>query len=125
MYSTTTSVLYFLFISSLSLAAPAPVAYRPDSVEPYHLYRRQGTPTLVPQAEVDSFNPSAHFAAVAYCDLGLTKTWTCGEHCDATPGFQTSLVGGDGGDTPQCELSTSTSCSLLAYLNLHYDENQY
>ena len=108
MYSTTTSALYFLFISSLSLAAPAPVA-RPESVEPYHLYRRQGTPTLVSQAEVDSFNPSTHFAAVAYCDLGLTETWTCGEHCDATPGFQTSLVGGDGGDTPQCELSTSMS----------------
>ena len=111
MYSTTTPVLYFLFISSLSLAAPAPVA-RPESVGPYHLYRRQGTPTLVPQAEVDSFNPSAHFAAVAYCDLGLTDTWTCGEHCDATPGFQTSLVGGDGGDTPQCELSTSMSYSV-------------
>jgi hypothetical protein len=111
MYSTITSVLYFLFISSLSLAAPTPVA-QPGSVEPYHLYRRQGIPTLVPPVEVDSFDPSTHFAAVAYCDLGLTDTWTCGEHCDATPGFQTSLVGGDGEDTPQCELSTSMPCSV-------------
>jgi hypothetical protein len=112
MYSIITSVLSFLFIATLGLAAPAPVA-RPGSVEPYHLYRRQGTPTLVPQAEVDSFNPGAHFAAASFCDLGLTQTWTCGKHCDATPGFVTSLVGGDGGDTPKCELSMSMSNSVL------------
>jgi len=115
MYSITTSVLSFLFVSTLGLAAPTPLA-RPESVEPPNLYRRQETPTLVPQADVDSFNPSTHFSAVAYCDLGLTETWTCGEHCDATPGFETSLVGGDGGDTPQCELSTSMSCSVPPYI---------
>ena len=120
MYATTASVLSFLFVSTLSLAAPAPVA-RPGSVEPYHLYRRQGTPTLVPQAEVDSFDPTTHFAAVAYCNLGLTKTWTCGEHCDATPGFQTSLVGGDGGDTPQCELLTFMSCPMLPVATLRQE----
>ncbi len=117
MYATTTSALSLLLFSTLSFAAPTPVV-RPGSVEPYRLYRRQGTPTLEPQAEVNPFDPSTHFAAVAYCDLGLTETWTCGEHCDATPGFQTSLVGGDGGDTPQCELSTSMSCSVLPVTTL-------
>jgi hypothetical protein len=111
MYSTTIPVLSFLFVSSLSLAAPTPVA-RPELVEPYHRYRRQGTPTPVLQIEAESFDSGIHFAAATYCDLGLTDTWTCGEHCDATPGFQTSLVGGDGEGTPQCELSTSISCSV-------------
>jgi len=112
MYAITTSALSFLFLSALGLAVPAPAA-RPWSGEPYHLYRRQGTPTLVPQAEVDSFGSSTHFAAIAYCGLGLIKDWACGKQCDATPGFETSLVGGDGGGTPNCELSTSMSYSVL------------
>ena len=110
MYSITTSVLSFIFASTICRAAPAPVARSPaqrGSVEPPHLHPRQATLTQIPQEEVDSFNPSTHFAAAAYCSLETTQSWTCGEHCDATPGFQTSLVGGNGGDIPHCELSTS------------------
>lgn len=117
MYSITTSILSFLFLSGFSLAAPASLARsdpRRGSVKPYRLYPRQGAPTPIPQAQVDSFDHSTHFAAVAYCSSETTKTWTCGEHCDANPEFRPSLVGGDGGDTPLCELSTSMPYAMLA-----------
>jgi len=90
MYSITPSVVSLLFVSTLGLAAPPP----------YHLYPRQGTTTALSQTVIDSFKPSTHFAAAAYCSSATTKTWTCGQHCDAVPGFETSLVGGDGADTP-------------------------
>ncbi|EIW78144.1 alpha beta-hydrolase [Coniophora puteana RWD-64-598 SS2] len=56
--------------------------------------------TQVAQSDIDGWTPYTQFARAAYCDPSATKTWTCGEACDAVPGFQATLTGGDG-DTIQ------------------------
>jgi len=104
MRSIATSVLSLFLLSTLGLAAPIRPSVRRGpitSVTPHQRYPRQGAPTEIPQAEIDSFNPSTHFAAATYCSLDTIRTWTCGKHCDATPVFEPSLVGGDGAATPQ------------------------
>jgi hypothetical protein len=117
-----TSVLSLLFLSTFGGAAPAPVVQTPPvaqtpppmvSAEPHKLYPRQGAPIQALTAEMDSFGPSTHFAAAAYCASATTQTWTCGQHCNAIPGFKTSLVGGDGASTPRCEFLMTISRPVL------------
>jgi len=48
--------------------------------------------------EVSDFAPYTQFARAAYCDSSKVTGWQCGEACDAIPGFEVSLTGGDGND---------------------------
>ncbi|KAF9465013.1 alpha/beta-hydrolase [Collybia nuda] len=57
-------------------------------------YKRAATP--VSAAELSSFSPYTQFARAAYCSTSKLAGWNCGEACRALPGFQPTLVGGDG-----------------------------
>ncbi|KAI0269943.1 alpha/beta-hydrolase [Gloeopeniophorella convolvens] len=45
------------------------------------------------------FVPYTEFARAAYCTPGKIQGWQCGDACDALPGFQPTLTGGDGDGT--------------------------
>jgi len=47
-------------------------------------------------ANLASLAPFTQFARAAYCPTSALENWTCGEACAALPGFQPTLVGGDG-----------------------------
>ncbi|KAH8826112.1 lipase class 3 family protein [Flagelloscypha sp. PMI_526] len=70
-----------------------------------HLLGLQARPrprstTKLTQSEIDEFTPFTHWVGAASCSSSSTRTWTCGVHCDAHPGFNTTAAGGDGGSTP-------------------------
>ncbi|KAI0822301.1 alpha/beta-hydrolase [Trametes gibbosa] len=43
-----------------------------------------------------AFAPFTQFARAAYCPSDKVADWQCGQACDALPGFQPTLTGGDG-----------------------------
>ncbi|KAF8161184.1 alpha/beta-hydrolase [Crassisporium funariophilum] len=54
--------------------------------------------TALSSTDLSSFAPFTQFARAAYCPTAVLKGWNCGEACDALPGFQPTVVGGDGND---------------------------
>ncbi|KAF8893960.1 alpha/beta-hydrolase [Infundibulicybe gibba] len=60
---------------------------------PSHV-RRAVTP--LSSAALSSLAPFTQFARAAYCPTSKLTGWTCGDACNALPGFQPTLVGGDG-----------------------------
>ncbi|KAF9785804.1 alpha/beta-hydrolase [Thelephora terrestris] len=58
------------------------------------------TVTTLSSEDISSYTPFTQFARAAYCDPAIIENWTCGGACDANPGFQTTLTGGDGADIP-------------------------
>ena len=52
--------------------------------------------------DLASFAPFTQFARAAYCPSDKIVNWTCGEACDALPGFQPTLTGGDGNAVQLC-----------------------
>ncbi|KAF9465290.1 alpha/beta-hydrolase [Collybia nuda] len=56
--------------------------------------RRSVTP--LSSSDLSGFAPYTQFARAAYCPTSKLTGWTCGEACNALPGFQPTLVGGDG-----------------------------
>ncbi|KAI0646667.1 alpha/beta-hydrolase [Trametes meyenii] len=52
--------------------------------------------TLLTSSELSALAPYTEFARAAYCGSDKVTNWECGEACNAIPGFQTALAGGDG-----------------------------
>ncbi|KAL0946173.1 hypothetical protein HGRIS_012436 [Hohenbuehelia grisea] len=52
--------------------------------------------TALSTSELSSFAPFTQFARAAYCPTSKLQGWQCGEACNALPGFQPTLIGGDG-----------------------------
>ncbi|KAF8842167.1 alpha/beta-hydrolase [Paxillus ammoniavirescens] len=52
--------------------------------------------TAVTPSQLAGFAPYTEFARAAYCPPSIVQGWQCGEACQAVPGFQVSLTGGDG-----------------------------
>ncbi|KAF8806432.1 alpha/beta-hydrolase [Phlegmacium glaucopus] len=50
----------------------------------------------VSAADLGSLAPFTQFARAAYCPTNILQGWNCGEACAANPGFQPTVVGGDG-----------------------------
>ncbi|GLB37517.1 putative alpha beta-hydrolase [Lyophyllum shimeji] len=50
----------------------------------------------VPFSDLAAFAPYTQFARAAYCPTSKLTNWTCGAACASLPGFQPTLVGGDG-----------------------------
>ncbi|CDO71479.1 hypothetical protein BN946_scf184909.g73 [Trametes cinnabarina] len=75
-------LLYALSASTAVLAAPAPASKR--------------SVTALSAAQLSSFAPFTQFARAAYCPISKVQNWQCGQACDALPGFQPTLTGGDG-----------------------------
>jgi hypothetical protein len=57
---------------------------------------RKRLTTALAANEFDAFKPASQFARAAYCPTDKIMKWQCGEACDALPGFQPTLNGGDG-----------------------------
>ncbi|KAH8833453.1 alpha/beta-hydrolase [Flagelloscypha sp. PMI_526] len=56
--------------------------------------------TKLTAAQIEQYTPFTHWAGAASCPPSVTQTWTCGAHCNAHPGFNTTASGGDGGSIP-------------------------
>jgi hypothetical protein len=52
--------------------------------------------TALSSTDISNLAPFTQFARAAYCNPEVVQDWTCGEACDALPGFQATLTGGDG-----------------------------
>ncbi|KAI9058382.1 alpha/beta-hydrolase [Trametes sanguinea] len=52
--------------------------------------------TALSATQLSSFAPFTQFARAAYCPTSKVQNWQCGQACDALPGFQPTLTGGDG-----------------------------
>ncbi|KAI0045094.1 alpha/beta-hydrolase [Auriscalpium vulgare] len=81
------SALVALSFSTVTFAAPT--ARTPAS-------RRDNTVSTLSASQLAAFAPFTQFARAAYCPISKIKTWQCGQACDALPGFQPTLTGGDG-----------------------------
>ncbi|GLB38530.1 putative alpha beta-hydrolase [Lyophyllum shimeji] len=46
--------------------------------------------------QLSSLVPFTQFARAAYCEPKKIEGWNCGQACDALPGFEATLTGGDG-----------------------------
>ena len=66
------------------------------------LLPRQDAITPVPAGEIAAFKPYSWFAAAANCNASMTIDWSCGEKCNANPGFKPVASGGDGVVTQFC-----------------------
>ncbi|GJE98300.1 lipase [Phanerochaete sordida] len=78
-----------------ALAVPAPA---PEALELPHVeVARAGVSTLS-ASQLSALAPYTQFARAAYCDSSIINGWQCGQACQANPGFQVTLTGGDGSD---------------------------
>jgi len=57
-----------------------------------------GNATELTPSQFAEFTPYIQFARAAYCDPKKITGWNCGAACNALPGFQPNLTGGDGKD---------------------------
>lgn len=80
------ALLYGLSAMTVALAAPA----------------TKRSVTALSSSQLASFAPFTQFARAAYCDSSKVKNWQCGQACDALPGFQPTLTGGDGNEVQLC-----------------------
>ncbi|EKM49514.1 uncharacterized protein PHACADRAFT_265032 [Phanerochaete carnosa HHB-10118-sp] len=58
---------------------------------------RAGVTTLS-TTQLNALAPYTEFARAAYCDSSIINGWQCGQACQALPGFEATLTGGDGND---------------------------
>ncbi|KAH9922812.1 alpha beta-hydrolase [Epithele typhae] len=79
----------FHTISLLALAAASTTMALPRP-------RTKRATTAVSASDLAGFAPFTQFARAAYCDSDKIEGWKCGEACDAIPGFEPTLTGGDG-----------------------------
>jgi hypothetical protein len=82
-------VSFFLPLLLCSFSFGAPVTRRKQQARQV---------TTLATAELSGIVPLAQFARAAYCSPEKIQGWKCGEACDALPGFEATLTGGDGGD---------------------------
>ncbi|EJF64333.1 lipase [Dichomitus squalens] len=79
------SAVTALLVASASLAAPA-------------VHTKRQSITSVSQSQIDSYTPSAWYAAAGYCEASATLAWNCGTNCQGNPSFKPIASGGDGSD---------------------------
>lgn len=56
--------------------------------------------TTLSSDQTDAFIRPARFSQIAYCSSGAVQSWKCGPPCDALPGIETIVTGGDDGLIP-------------------------
>ena len=88
---------------ALSLALSAPRALSAPTASRRAPARR--TTAAVSADALAGLAPFTQFARAAYCPSDKIANWSCGEACDALPGFQPTLTGGDGNAVQLCECS--------------------
>ncbi|PCH40107.1 hypothetical protein WOLCODRAFT_23846 [Wolfiporia cocos MD-104 SS10] len=89
------SVVLVPFVWSFARVSAAPASSRvsrrssPSFIDP-------SVVTTLTSDEISTFTPYTQFARAAYCVSSIITDWTCGQACDAIPGFEPTLTGGDG-----------------------------
>ncbi|TFY75768.1 hypothetical protein EWM64_g8245 [Hericium alpestre] len=80
------SIAFSALLNSAGLASAVPTGFglRPRDA------------TALTADQLAAFAPFTQFARAAYCDPSKIQGWKCGQACDALPGFQPTLTGGDG-----------------------------
>jgi hypothetical protein len=100
------STMYTLLATAVTLVFSAAMAIPAVALPHENTFsKRQGlgvvtTVTNLTNAEIASFVPFAEFARAAYCNI--TTGTDCGIACEANPGFDVTLYGGDGNDIQYC-----------------------
>ncbi|KAI6027657.1 Alpha/Beta hydrolase protein [Pisolithus microcarpus] len=61
-------------------------------------YLQQRSVSVLSLSQLAGLAPYSEFARAAYCSPNIVDGWKCGQACEAVPGFQVSLTGGDGND---------------------------
>ncbi|KAG1885084.1 alpha beta-hydrolase [Suillus subluteus] len=85
--------MFFLsFASSFMLACILQVA---GVSHPAMRRANVSTVTKMSSTQLDEMVPYAHFASAAYYSPIMINAWKCGEACEAVPGFNVSLTGGN------------------------------
>ncbi len=93
---TTFEVTMRLFTTAFSVLALAAAALAAPLAE--------RSVTALSSSQLSAFAPFTQFARAAYCPSDKVKNWSCGQACNALPGFQPTLIGGDGNAVQLCEL---------------------
>ncbi|KAH9950599.1 Alpha/Beta hydrolase protein [Amylocystis lapponica] len=86
-----------LAVLSSSFGALALPALRPTPLSPLTSGHKRDL-TQLSASELSGFAPYTQFARAAYCPTDKITGWSCGDACNALPGFQPTLTGGDGND---------------------------
>ncbi|KIJ64648.1 hypothetical protein HYDPIDRAFT_181861 [Hydnomerulius pinastri MD-312] len=83
---------------SLALLGALGVAAMPSVAPPVAPVRRAQVTsvTTMTSSQLSGLAPYTEFARAAYCSPSIVEGWECGEACQAVPGFEVSLTGGDG-----------------------------
>ncbi|EGN98489.1 hypothetical protein SERLA73DRAFT_56451 [Serpula lacrymans var. lacrymans S7.3] len=93
MHTIASTLLVPLALWSLgALASPAAV---PSANAPVRRAQVSSL-TQMTSTQLNDLAPFTEFARAAYCSPSIVTGWQCGEACQAVPGFQVSLTGGDG-----------------------------
>ncbi|EJT98310.1 lipase [Dacryopinax primogenitus] len=66
------------------------------------LLPRKNTAPVTPlsTAQISAITPFAWMTNAAYCSYSAVMSWSCGSACQALPGMEVILTGGDNGATP-------------------------
>ncbi|KAM6497353.1 lipase class 3 family protein [Amanita muscaria] len=79
---------------------------------------------IAPPSQIDFYTPYTHFASTAYCQPGMTISWTCGANCQANPDFIPVASGGDGASVQFWYVGYSPSLSTVIVAHQGTDTSQ-
>ncbi|KAG1751228.1 Alpha/Beta hydrolase protein [Suillus lakei] len=77
------------------LACILQVAAAPHSAPPAMRRADVSVVTQMSSIQLADLAPYTQFARAAYCSPTIVTGWQCGQACEAVPGFEVSLTGGD------------------------------
>ncbi|KAG1745926.1 Alpha/Beta hydrolase protein [Suillus paluster] len=89
-------MLFLASASSFMLACILQVAAVPHPAPPAMRRADVSVLTQMTSTQLADLAPYTEFARAAYCSPTIVTGWQCGQACEAVPGFEVSLTGGDG-----------------------------
>ncbi|KAG1770893.1 Alpha/Beta hydrolase protein [Suillus placidus] len=88
-------MLFFSSASSVMFACILHVAAVPRPARPAMRRADVSVVTQMSSIQLADLAPYTEFARAAYCSPTIVTGWQCGQACEAVPGFEVSLTGGD------------------------------
>ncbi|KAG2037817.1 Alpha/Beta hydrolase protein [Suillus americanus] len=88
-------MLFLSSASSFMLACILQVAAAPHAAPPAIRRADVSVVTQMSSIQLADLAPYTEFARAAYCSPTIVTGWQCGQACEAVPGFEVSLTGGD------------------------------
>jgi len=74
-------------------------------------------------AQTDPFVIPARFSQIAYCSSGAVMSWNCGPPCDALPGIEPIVTGGDDGLIPMYYIAHDPTAQSIVVAHQGTDTN--